>query len=171
VNSGSEDDPTEHKDWERWLESHARGLLFFARQQTRCEQDAQDLVQDAVVECWKRHSGDSPPPLSLVYATIRRRAIDLARKDERRAGREAAVLREEQQIWFDSGVEERERDRLLQEAMNNLPLIYREVVALKVWGGLSFAEIAAALEVPANTAASRYRYGLVELRKLTKGRF
>jgi len=42
------------------------------------------------------------------------------------------------------------------------------VITLKIWGGLTFAEIAAALEIPANTAASRYRYGLAELRKLTK---
>lgn len=52
--------------------------------------------------------------------------------------------------------------------MAQLLPIYREVVTLKVWGGLTFAEIAEALEIPANTAASRYRYGLIELRKLTK---
>jgi len=40
------------------------------------------------------------------------------------------------------------------------------VVTLKIWGELTFAEIAEALEIPANTAASRYRYGLAELRKL-----
>jgi RNA polymerase sigma-70 factor (ECF subfamily) len=42
------------------------------------------------------------------------------------------------------------------------------VLTLKIWGELTFAEIAVTLGVPANTAASRYRYGLVELRKLTK---
>ena len=50
-------------------------------------------------------------------------------------------------------------------------LCFREVVTLKVWGELSFAEIAAVLEIPANTAASRYRYGLAELRKHTIGIF
>jgi RNA polymerase sigma-70 factor (ECF subfamily) len=44
-------------------------------------------------------------------------------------------------------------------------------VTLKVWGELTFAEIAIALEIPANTAASRYRYGLEELRKHTKQGF
>jgi RNA polymerase sigma-70 factor (ECF subfamily) len=52
--------------------------------------------------------------------------------------------------------------------MHQLPDIYREVVTLKVWGELTFAEIAESLDIPANTAASRYRYGLEELRKLTK---
>jgi RNA polymerase sigma-70 factor (ECF subfamily) len=45
------------------------------------------------------------------------------------------------------------------------------VITLKVWGGLTFEEIAATLDIPANTAASRYRYGLEELRKLTKETF
>jgi RNA polymerase sigma-70 factor (ECF subfamily) len=71
-------------------------------------------------------------------------------------------------LWFDSTVEDRERARLIQDAMAKLPEIYREVVSLKVWGGLTFAEIADSLEIPANTAASRYRYGLQELRKLTR---
>ena len=52
--------------------------------------------------------------------------------------------------------------------MTKLPQIYREVLTLKVWGDLTFAEIAQSLRIPPNTAASRYRYGLQELRKLTK---
>jgi RNA polymerase sigma-70 factor (ECF subfamily) len=52
--------------------------------------------------------------------------------------------------------------------MRNLPEIYQEVVTLKIWGGLTFAAIAEALEIPANTAASRYRYGIEHLRKLTR---
>jgi len=52
--------------------------------------------------------------------------------------------------------------------MRKLPENYRQVLTLKVWGGLTFAEIADSLNIPANTAASRYRYGLKELRKLTK---
>ena len=65
-------------------------------------------------------------------------------------------------------MEDRELSQLIQGAMSRLPDIYREVITLKVWGGLTFAEIADTLGIPANTAASRYRYGLVELRKLTK---
>jgi RNA polymerase sigma-70 factor (ECF subfamily) len=103
-----------------------------------------------------------------VYATIRHRAIDLARRDERRAEREVAAQFDQPQCWFDSVVDERERTLLIQKAMSQLPGIYRDVVTLKVWGGLTFGEIAEALEIPANTAASRYRYGLMELRKLTK---
>ena len=167
VNSGWKHATPVRSDWEQWLAQHAPRLLLFARQQTRFEADAQDLVQEAVVECWHRQANGAPPAPRMVFATIRRRAIDLGRSEDRRAGREAVAAREIPQAWFDGGVEDRERSRLIQEAMSKLPGIYREVVTLKMWGELTFAEIAEALEIPANTAASRYRYGLAELRKLT----
>ena len=152
-------------DWERWVFNHAPGLLLFARQQGRCEADAQDLVQEAVVEAWQRQANGAPPPLALVFATIRRRAADWGRSHDRRAAREAAAHAETPECWFDSSIEDRDRSRLIQGAMSKLHENYREVVTLKTWGGLTFAEIAEALEIPANTAASRYRYGLEELRK------
>ena len=111
--------------------------------------------------------GRAPPAAGMVFATIRRRAIDRGRSADRRIVREAVAAREIPEAWFDGGVEAQEQSRLIQAAMSKLPEPYREVVTLKVWGELTFAEIAAALEIPANTAASRYRYGLAELRKLT----
>ncbi len=149
------------------MEEHAPKFLLFARQQARREADAQDLVQEAVVEAARRQEGSGPPPLALVFATIRRRAVDLARREDRRVGRELATV-PASESWFDTSVEDRELSQLIQGAMRQLPDIYREVITLKVWGGLTFAEIADTLGIPANTAASRYRYGLTELRKLTK---
>jgi len=168
VNSGSEHDGSPNSEWEEWVAANAPRFLLFARQLARREADAQDLVQEAVVESWGRQPNGLLPPVALVFATIRRRAIDLARSDDRRTDREAHASREAPQLWLDSGVEDRERSRLLEQAMSNMPEIYRDVVTLKVWGELTFAEIAEVLEIPANTAASRYRYGLAELRKLMK---
>jgi RNA polymerase sigma-70 factor (ECF subfamily) len=153
-------------DWERWVLDHAPGLLLFARQRSRCEADAQDVVQEALVEAWLRQADGSPPPLALVFATIRRRAADWGRSQDRRTAREAAAQAETPECWFDSCIEDRERGRLIEEAMRKMQANYREVVTLKTWGGLTFAEIAEALEIPANTAASRYRYGLEELRRV-----
>ena len=171
MKSGWQHETIAPTDWQQWLARHTPALLLFARQQSRCEADAQDLVQDAIVESWQRQHDGAPPPLGLVYATIRRRAIDLARSSNRRTGREVAANLDAPQCWFDSGVEDRERNRLIQEAMQNLPEIYRGVITLKVWGGLTFAQIAEILEISANTAASRYRYGLAELRKINREAF
>jgi len=65
-------------DWQRWLADHASRFLLFAGNKPVCEDDAQDLVQESVVECWRRQRDGAPPPAALVFATLRRRAIDLA---------------------------------------------------------------------------------------------
>ena len=159
--------PLNQDEWRRWLAEHAPKLLLFARQVARTEADAHDVMQDAVVECWQRN-GHETPPLPLVFATIRRRAIDLARREDRRSRREQAVAAEEPQCWFDNRVEESEFSRMIQRAMMELPTEQREVITLKIWAELTFAEIGEAVGISANTAASRYRYGMAELRRLTK---
>ena len=52
----------------------------------------------------------------------------------------------------------------LAESLGELPPDQRAVVHLKLWAGLTFEEIAETLEIPPNTAASRYRYGLDKMR-------
>lgn len=157
-------EPPTQAEWQGWIQKHGPKLLLYARQQARSEAEAQDLVQEAVVECWSRGE-DGLPALPAVLATIRRRAIDRARQEDRRVQRERVAAQEDNQPWFDTGVEDREMNSLVQAALEQLPAEQREVVVLKTWGGLTFAEIAATLDIPANTAASRYRYGLAALRK------
>jgi RNA polymerase sigma-70 factor, ECF subfamily len=53
----------------------------------------------------------------------------------------------------------------LADALGELPPEQRAVVHLKLWEGLTFEQIADALGIPLNTAASRYRYGLDKLRE------
>jgi RNA polymerase sigma-70 factor (ECF subfamily) len=52
----------------------------------------------------------------------------------------------------------------MSAALSELPEEQRAVLHLKLWEGLTFEEIAAALDISPNTAASRYRYGLDKLR-------
>jgi RNA polymerase sigma-70 factor (ECF subfamily) len=49
--------------------------------------------------------------------------------------------------------------------MTHLPAPQREALVLKIWGGLSFPQIAEALGISANTAASRYRYAIARMRE------
>ena len=86
----------------------------------RSEADAQDLVQEAVLEAIQRQNIATPPAPALVFATIHRRAIDWARRESRRAGREVAALAPEPETWFDTTIEERERAQLIQAALVKL---------------------------------------------------
>ncbi|MEA3403056.1 MAG: sigma-70 family RNA polymerase sigma factor [Armatimonadota bacterium] len=54
----------------------------------------------------------------------------------------------------------------VREAMAELPVEQREVVVLKVWHELTFAEIGTLLDISPNTASGRYRYALEKLRDL-----
>jgi RNA polymerase sigma-70 factor (ECF subfamily) len=54
----------------------------------------------------------------------------------------------------------------LAEAVAKLPEDQRSVVVLHQWGELTFAQIAEQLDISVNTAASRWRYALLNLKKL-----
>ena len=58
-----------------------------------------------------------------------------------------------------------ERDHLLQKAVGDLPDGQREVIVMKLYGGLTFEQIAAALDEPLSTVSSRYQRTLEQLRK------
>lgn len=157
---------TTDADWRIWLEEHSAKLWLFARQKVRLEADAEDLMQEAIIEAAKKSNGLPAP--SMVFGIIHRRAIDWARREHRRVAREGTVIDDAPVAWFDVSSEQRERVQLIQQALTKLPENQREVITLKIWGDLTFSEIAAALGIPANTAASQYRYALESLRQLTK---
>ena len=152
--------PTE-SEWQSWLTENSGRFLLFARQQTRSNHDAEDVLQEALVESWHRAGGR--PETALVFATIRRRAIDLARRIDRRGEREK--IADSEQPHFTCPHAEREEAAFLENALLHLPENQREVLTLKFWGGLTFAEVAETLEIPAGTAASRYRLAINSLRQ------
>ena len=55
---------------------------------------------------------------------------------------------------------------VVREALAELPAEQAEVIVLKIWHELTFAEIGQTLDISPNTAASRYRYGLEKLRTI-----
>ena len=148
--------------WHRWLEANLGRYLLFARSQARSETDAHDLLQEALVEVWRRER-NRPPDDALVFRTIRRRAIDLGRRTDRRERREQAAPGWDPPPAGDPG-----RDAEIEAAVQALPAHLREVVVLKIWGGLTFRQVADSLGVPPATAASRYRYALEHLRNALK---
>ena len=62
-------------------------------------------------------------------------------------------------------LEERQTHQSVRELVESLPEEQREVVTLRIYGELSFKEIAELTNVSINTALGRMRYGLINLRK------
>jgi RNA polymerase sigma factor (sigma-70 family) len=59
-----------------------------------------------------------------------------------------------------------ESGSIATELLQQLPLLQREVIILRLFGNLSFNEIAVLTDVSVNTALGRMRYGLINLRKV-----
>jgi RNA polymerase sigma-70 factor (ECF subfamily) len=157
--------------WRACYRELAPKLILFARQWVPSMADAEDVVQTAFVKFWRHQPAAQPEHYPLLYSAVRSTALDLLRGDQRRARREAdpavEVLRDEQP-YFDSVVEQRETASCVEEAMRRLPPEQREVLALRIWGELTFAEIAETLGESINTVASRHRFALDALRRVLK---
>lgn len=63
-------------------------------------------------------------------------------------------------------IEQRQTEQTLRKLMEQLPEEQREVIVLRVYGDLSFKEIAQLTDVSINTALGRMRYGLINLRRM-----
>lgn len=163
--------------WRGWLADKGPKLLLFARQQTRSEADAEDVLQEALVKLLGKIEagefvGGEEAWMPYLYTAIRRLAIDAGRRDDRRRRREESVVEDEALVgqgdehpWFDSEGSDDETRELLEAGLKELPAKFAEVIVMKIWNDKTFAEIGEALEISQNTAASRYRYGLEALRR------
>jgi RNA polymerase sigma-70 factor (ECF subfamily) len=153
--------------WKQWLAENGPRLLVFARSWGNSQHDAEDLLQEAVLRLWhyQEDKGGGPPDLPLAFSTIRFCGLNLHRTETRRKKREESIiyLNDHQDVWLDPLMEDDEEASILRDAVANLSPKLREVVVMKTWGGLTFAQISETLAISQNTAASRYRYALEQL--------
>jgi RNA polymerase sigma-70 factor (ECF subfamily) len=157
--------------WDDWFDATAPALLLFARQWADSHADAEDVVQEAFVRFWRARRRGVGDPKAYLFACVKRAALDARRARLRRQRREAEAGSGAGrgggpgEPLFDSPLERDEWRAGVESALARLPEAQREVLVLKVWGGLTFPQIGAALGVPPNTAASRHRYALLALRR------
>jgi RNA polymerase sigma-70 factor (ECF subfamily) len=143
---------------------HAPALLLYARQWGG---SAEDVVQEAFL----RLAQQTPPPeqvLPWLYRVVRNEALANHRAASRRRAREKRASMPE--AWF-STAEDRldagEATRFLAE----LPLELREVIVARLWGGLTFEEVARLVGSSLPTTYRRYQTGLAQLRERLEGRW
>jgi RNA polymerase sigma-70 factor (ECF subfamily) len=90
-------------------------------------------------------------------------AIDQIRRRATRQANYDRLAAETVELFEASPDDPSFRDQLTV-ALAELPEDQRAVVHLKLWEEMTFEQIAMTLDIPPNTAASRYRYGIDKLR-------
>ena len=135
-------------------------LVLYARQWCDC---ADDVVQEAFLQLvQQRHAPDRP--VAWLYRVVRNRAISAGRAARRREKHEAAAA-ERKNAWFLPATESSLSAAAMQEALASLPSDQKEVIIARLWGGLSFDEIAEVTGLSRSTAHRIYGAGLAALRE------
>ena len=154
-------------DIARLYDEHAQPLFAFLLNLTRYEADTRDLLQEIFIKLARDENllVGVREERAFLIRLAHNAAIDLIR---RRGTRERTKENFAAEIISPfaptSDPDEATFRNELSIALAELPEEQRAVAHLKLWSGLTFEEIAAALEIPPNTAASRYRYALDKLR-------
>jgi RNA polymerase sigma-70 factor (ECF subfamily) len=155
-------------DFERLYDEHAQALFAFLLNFTRHEADTRDLLQELFVKIAKKPAllEGIRDERHFLLRLAHNLAIDMMRRRGVRDEKHGRLAAESMDL-FASAVEPDEAafQGALSDALGQLPEEQRAVVHLKLWEGFTFENIAELLGIPANTAASRYRYGLNKLRE------
>jgi RNA polymerase sigma-70 factor (ECF subfamily) len=154
-------------DMERLYDEHAQPLHAFLLNLTRNQADTRDLLQEVFVKLARdpdRLRGVREERAFLIRLA-HNAAIDLMRRrGTRERTRENFAAEMVSPFAAAADPDEETFRQELSAALAELPPEQRAVAHLKLWEGLTFEQIAAALEISPNTAASRYRYALDKLR-------
>ena len=162
-------------DWALWLDAYGSRLLLYARQQCRTESDAEDVMQEALMQLVRvvesgEFKGVAEQWPSYVYTAIRHLAMDRGRKEEVRRGYEEKVKASMEESsddapWLTSAADDEYLRGRIEALLRNIPQEFAEVIILKIWGEQTFQQIADATGTPLSTITSRYRYGLQAMRR------
>jgi RNA polymerase sigma-70 factor (ECF subfamily) len=158
------------------VDRHAQSLFRVARSLCRCNADAEDVVQDALLAAYRGMSGfDGRASLKTWLARIvMKRSISAWRKNKRH--RDPAPLgpahdtlgRNGRAGAPESATAAIDQKLDLEAVLPSITAEYREIFVLREIQGLSYAEIAQTLDIPPGTVDSRLHRARLELRKKLK---
>ena len=150
---------------------HLDAAYNLARWLVRNPQDAQDIVQESYLRAFKFFSGfQGGDPRAWLLKIVRNTSYSFLEKnrpasraeefDEKIHATEAGGPDVESEMV--RGVE----NRMLREALDALPVNFREVLILRELEGMSYKEIAEVVNVPMGTVMSSLARGRERLREI-----
>lgn len=164
---------------EAMYDRYVRQCFGLALRMVREPALAEEVVQEVFLKLWSKPQSFSPHKgafVSWLLSLVHHRCVDELRK---RARTEVALGGDEpldvlntrpdpqpdpgEQVWV------LEQQRMVRQALRELPENQRQVLELAYFGGLSQSQIAARLSQPLGTVKTRMRMGLQNLRQLLQG--
>lgn len=137
-------------------------LVRYALTLTRNRDDAEDALQAAMVRIALRPRALAQAnfPWAYFLKVVRNEALNINR---RRKSSPLLTVPVDERDEGSSAFEQMEIKLQVRQALERLPRLQSEVVVLKIWEEMTFAEIGEVLGESPNTVASRYRYALQKL--------
>ncbi|PIP73346.1 MAG: hypothetical protein COW88_02290 [Candidatus Lloydbacteria bacterium CG22_combo_CG10-13_8_21_14_all_47_15] len=142
-------------------------LFQYARAHTVARDDALDIVQDTFIDIWKSLNGFAYRSDEAFYGFV---FVILKRKIARyrRINAIRASLPFNEKIANEASYEiEREDYRFVMKALERLATDYQELLKLRYWSDMSFAEIALVMNITEGTAKVRHHRALQKLKDYT----
>jgi RNA polymerase sigma-70 factor (ECF subfamily) len=162
---------------------HLDAAYNLARWLTRNEQDAQDVVQEAYLRAFRYfdglRGGDARAWLLAIVRNAGYTWLEKNRPAEMVAIDDAGIIASDVEsvghaVPSESNPEvillQSVNRKLVNQALEDLPVAYREVLVLRELEDLSYKEVAAIAGVPLGTVMSRLSRGREMLRKLLEVR-
>ena len=147
------------------FEKYRRAVFAYARRMLRDESLAEDCVQDVFLELTRKaDSIDIARGVrGWLFRVARNRAVDMMRKRSREAGSETVDARPDTAVLPDEALVKSEAAEQIHNELARLSEAEREIVVMRFFGGLTFAEAEEATGVPLNTLIWRCRRALEKL--------
>jgi RNA polymerase sigma factor (sigma-70 family) len=141
------------------FDRHAAALALYAQQWTATYDDC---VQEAFIELARQPQAPDNPAAWL-YRVVRNRSLNAARSARRRTTHEQFAAGEPRFSGAGAGPDAKLE---LTDLLSRLNPADREIVVLRVWGQLSWEEIATVAGGSKSSAQRNYVQALQQLRKL-----
>lgn len=143
------------------VRTHSQGVLNVVYRMCGNMQIAEDAAQETFIQAWLQLSSYQMKSSlkNWLYRIAVNTAIDLLRKDKRvLPGEIEDLYLTDEQPGPEMIVTGYERTEVVQSAISSLPNASRAVLVLREYEGLSYKEIADALDIPVGTVMSRLNY-------------
>jgi len=153
-------------DMRQQLVQMGNGAHALAIQMLGNADDATDAVQDVFVKVLKQpdaYDASSGPLTPWFLRVVRNHCIDLIRR-RRPADADVAEL-SDPRLGPEGLLENTQFDQALQQALAKLSTLQREIIVLRDYMDLSYAEIAITLEIAPGTVMSRLHRARLALRE------